>query len=615
MKAFLRGLGRGIDTVRTVLGRLFFLVFLAVIIYLLLSSPGTLRVPDQVALVLAPTGNIVEQQGPPGPAELLLGPAGMPNTPLPHLLRAIERAAADERIAALVLYLDELQGVSPSHLEALEEALLDFRESGKSIYAYGNYYGQAQYALAALADEVTLHPMGNLMLRGYGGNVLFFRELLERLHINAHVFRAGEFKAAAEPYTRMDLSEEARQDTEQLFEELWQRYIERVAEARDIEPGRLLEYANELPTLVVAAGGDMGVVALDSGLIDQLAGLDSFRQQMMERVGVRGETFAQIHYRDYLRATQRPQLPGPAQVAVLVAEGPIMPGEQARGTVGEYNMMALIRQARADEAVRAVVLRVNSPGGAMLASESIRNELSLLQAVGKPVVVSMGPVAASGGYWISATADQIWATPTTITGSIGVVGVVMTFEDSLAAIGVASDGVATAPLARQADPLSGMSESMRQIFQANIDDAYRRFINLVAEGRGLSPEEVESYAQGRSLTGRQAHAAGLVDELGDLPDAIQAAAELAGLTQWQTVYLQPPLSLAEQLLAQLMGSLDPTPVLNAVLGPQVSGLWRQLPWAQWQSLAEVVISSSSGQRLQPLLICETCLGWSSPMQR
>lgn len=308
-------------------------------------------------------------------------------------------------------------------------------------------------------------------------------------------------------------------------------------------------------------------------------------------------------------ATDRPQTPTNSQIAVLVAEGTIMSGDQPRGVIGEESTLALIRQARADDRVRALVLRVNTPGGDMLASESIRNELSLLQAQGKPVVVSMGGVAASGGYWISATADEIWASPVTITGSIGVIGMVPTFEDSLAAIGVASDGIGTTPLSRGADPFSGLSDEVKTIFQRNTEDSYRRFISLVAEGRGMSLDDVEALAQGRSLTGSQAYDAGLVDGLGEMNDAIASAAELAGLEQWQVVYLRRPMSFGEQLLEQALGSMESRPAIYNALGsamnPGLAAL-QQLP--VWRQVSDIMIPSmTQGSRLQQLLLCEFCL--------
>ncbi len=609
MKRIFRAIGRVIDGLRTLIGRLFFLVLLGVILYLVFSGPPTVRVPDQAVLVLAPTGMIVEQRSQPGFADAVLGPVALQNTVLQDLVDALERAADDQRIDSLVLNLDDMASINPASLETLESALMHFRDSGKPIYAWGAWYSQGHYALAAHADEILMHPMGNVILQGYGGNQLFFSELLDNLKVNVHVFRVGEFKAASEPYTRMDLSEEARLDNQQVVDALWERFVTRLAYARGLDETSILRYANELPELVNAAQGDMGRLAVDHGLVDELLGLDEFRSRMIARVGQQEGTFRQIHFRDYLFATDRPQRPFDQQIAVLVAEGTIMRGDQPRGIIGDESTVALIRQARADDRIKALVLRVNSPGGEMVASETIRNELSLLQAQGVPVIVSMGGLAASGGYWISATADEIWASPVTITGSIGVVGMVPTFEDSLAAIGVASDGVGTTPLSRGADPISGLSEPVRSIFQNNTEDSYRRFISLVAQGRGMTPAQVETLAQGRTLTGLQAYESGLVDGLGELNDAIVAAAQHAGLAQWQTVYLERPLSLAEQVLEQALGSMDSRPALRAALNFNVSPgahVLQQLP--AWRQVSELLLPDvAQGNRLRQLLICEFCL--------
>jgi len=609
MKGFFRGIGRVIDGLRTLIGRLLFLVVIGVVLYLLVSGPAKVRVPDQAALVLAPTGMIVEQRSQPGFGDALLGPAALQHTVLQDMLDALDRAADDKRINSLVLHLDDMAGISPANLETLEAALLRFRESDKPIYAWGSWYSQGQYAIAAHADEILMHPMGNLILQGYGGNQLFFSELLDNLKVNVHIFRVGDFKAASEPFTRMDLSDDARADNQQVVDALWARFVSRLASTRGTDESAILHYANELPALVESADGDMGRVALESGLIDSLVGRETFRSQMIARTGQQNGTFRQIHFRDYLFATDRPQAPANNQIAVLVAEGTIMSGDQPRGVIGERSTVELIRQARADDRIRALVLRVNTPGGDMLASESIRNELSLLQAQGKPVVVSMGGVAASGGYWISATADEIWASPVTITGSLGVIGIISTFEESLAAIGVSSDGIGTTPLSRGADPLSGLSESMISIFQRTTEDAYRRFVTLVAEGRGMSVDEVEALAQGRSLTGVQAYDAGLVDGLGELGDAIAAAATHAGIEQWQTVYLQRPMSFAEQLLEQALGSMESRPALSNAVGSGVApGLAALQTLPVWRQVSDVLLPAmTQGNRLQHLLLCEFCL--------
>ncbi len=606
MKGFFKGIGRGIDLLRTILGRLFFLLILGFILFAVFSGPARVTVPDTAALVLAPSGAIVETRGEPDLTTMLLGGAAIQNTLLQDLLDALDRAATDPRITSLVLHLDELLGISPAHMETLEEALLRFRErSGKPVHAYGAYYSQGQYALAAHADSVILHPMGNLMLQGYGGNQLYFRDLLENLSVNMHVFQAGEFKAAAEPWERMDMSQQARENNQQLVDELWARYVERLSAARDIPSERILAYANDFPQLVENSGGDLARVAVEQGLVDELADQESFRRQMMSRVGEHNGTFSQVHFRDYLLDTFDPMpVTSSNRIAVWTAEGTIVPGSQPGAVISEDRAMQLLREVRTDDAIRALVVRINSPGGGMLASEAIRSELARIQAEGRPVVVSMGATAASGGYWIASTADEIWASPTTITGSIGVVGLLPTFENALDRIGVGVDGVGTTSLSRGGDPLGGLSEEMEGILSRNIEDAYRRFIEVVADGRDLSVDEVEALAQGRVLSGSRALEVGLVDALGSLPEAMEAAAALAGVTDWQRHDLRPVRSMTEQLLLQLLENVDPTPAMRALTGLPFGNVGLE---PVWQPLLEVLSTRGSQPgRMQKMLICDGC---------
>jgi len=618
MRSVFLFLGRVIDTLRLWLGRLFFLLFFGFVLYLMFSGPAAVRVPAQSALVLAPTGVVAEQRATYTTADMLLGPV-MQSSVLDDLLSALDRAATDGRISALVLDVSDLQGISPAVLETLSDALLDFRETGKPIYAYGEYFSQAQYALVSYANNITLHPMGSLMITGYGGSQLFFRDLLERLRVNVHIFRVGEYKSMSEPFTRMDMSAEARADTQALLDALWERYLGRVSANRGLAPEVLQAYADEYAELLTAAGGDMARVAFEQGLIDNIAGRDSFRRQVAALVGVENGSFRQIHYRDYVRATVAAVPVSGDQVGVIVAQGTILPGSQPRGFIGADDLSGLIGQAQLDPAVKALVLRVDSPGGSPTASEEIRAALVQVQRAGKPVVVSMGGMAASGGYWISASADEIWASPATVTGSIGVVGVVPTFENALDGIGVGVDGVGTTVLSRGGDPLSGLNETMETVMQSSVDNTYARFLQLVADGRNMSTEEVDAIARGRVWTGEQAQAAGLVDGLGDLEQAIAAAASLADISQWQTVYISRPLSFGEQILAQMMDGLGGAQIMHQMQSgistlTGLDGIRNLLPGissaelVRWQSLTKLLWPQNhSSERMQMLMVCERCL--------
>jgi len=543
--------GRGLDALRVFLGRLVFLLLLLVVLGALFSGPATVRVPEGGLLVLNPRGAIVEQPVLLDPQSLLLGTSGVTATPLRDLLDALERAAADARIVGVVLDLDELTSATPVALESIGAALERVRESGKSLIAHGDYFSQAQYFLASHADTIYLHPMGQLMLPGYGGSQLFFASALERLGIRVHVFRVGTHKAAVEPFTLDAMSELSRANMQQLVDELWQRYLNTVAVNRGLSVEALRSYANDYPAHLQAVGGDTAQVALAHGLVDELVSLPQFRARLSALAGAAGGNPRTIGFTDFLAATDTLPLPAENEIGVIVAEGSIDMGEQPRGVIGADSLISLIRDARRDERVKAVVLRVDSPGGSALASELIRQELEQLQEAGKPLVVSMAGTAASGGYWISATADEIWAAPTTVTGSIGIFGLIPTLEDSLGRMGVFADGVSTTPLTR-ADVLTGMSEPMAAVFQASVEDGYRRFLQLVADGRNLSLEQVDAVAQGQVWSGTQAQAFGLVDNLGELDDAIAAAAQLAGVEAYEWRYIEKPLTPGEQFAQELI---------------------------------------------------------------
>jgi protease-4 len=544
-------LGRVLDALRVFIGRLFFLLFLIVLLSLVFSAPAGVQVPEDGLVILNPKGAIVEQPGLLDAQSLLLGSSEVTATPLRDVLDALDRAATDSRIRGVVLDLTELTAVSPASLETIGAALERYRGSGKALIAHGDYYSQAQYFLASWADTIYLHPMGQLMLPGYGGSQLYFASLLEKLGINVHIFRVGTHKAAVEPFSLDGMSDLSRANMQQLVDELWERYLNQVAVNREVTPEALRSYANDYPAHLLAVGGDTARVALEHGLVDELVSQPQFRARLSALAGASGGNPRTIGFQDFLLATHAPALPAESEIGVIVAEGTIDMGEQPRGAIGADSLVALIRDARRDERVKAVVLRVDSPGGSALASELIRQELEQLQEAGKPLVVSMGGTAASGGYWISAMADEIWASPATVTGSIGIFGMVPTLEEGLNRLGVFADGVSTTPLTR-ADPLTGMSEAMATVLQASVEDGYRRFLQLVSDGRNLSIEQVDTVAQGQIWSGSQALAFGLVDNLGELDDAIAAAARLAALDTYDWRYIEKPLTPGEQFTQELI---------------------------------------------------------------
>jgi protease IV len=590
IRRLFRGIGRGITTTRVFATNLLFVVIVFLVLMAVISGGAKLTVPDKGALVIAPEGTIVEQTTQSAPFEALLGGNDIAGeTRYQDLIDSLDAAKSDARIAVIVLDLEHLTGVSPAHLSGLGDALAAAKSAGKEIVSVGDYYTQGQYYLASFADTIYMHSMGQVLLTGFGSYQSYYKELLDKLKVRVHVFRVGAYKAAVEPYTRTDMSPEAREANRAMIDELWQDYIAKVAANRKQTVDQLNEYVLHYEDVLKAADGDMARAALEHGLVDALISRDEMRQRLIAKVGESEGTFRQIASNDYLRATRAVQARSSNEVGVVVASGMILPGEQPRGSVGADSLTELIRSARLDQNVKAVVLRVDSPGGAAISSEVIRQELEQLQTSGKPLVVSMAGVAASGGYWISATADEIWAAPTTVTGSIGIFGMVPTFEDSLASIGVTRDGVGSAPLAGGLDPFGGISEPMGNILQANVEAGYKRFLDLVSRGRDMLPEQVDKIGQGRVWTGRKAHELGLVDELGQLPDAIAAAAKRAGMTDYQVRFIEKPLSAREQLLQQIASSM---------------GFASVTQWTQWaRELSQLVRLDDP---LHTYALCDVC---------
>jgi len=545
------GISRTFAFARVTLANILVILVVVAVIAMFTAGPASVEVSDGTALLLEPAGDIVEQTGTQDPMLLLTG-GSLTQTKLGDILAAIDKARTDRRITALVLDASSLGYVAAAHLELIGDALTTFRESGKRLVAKGNYFGRDQYYLASFADTVAMHPMGEVMLNGYGRFRNYYAGLFDKLKVNVHVFRVGTYKSAVEPYTRSDMSEEAKRANQEMVDQMWARFVERVAANRELEATAIVAYADRYDELLRDADGDAGALALEYGLVDQLLGSDEMDDLLVELTSG-DEKFTRVAMGDYLDPVV-PPLFGKT-VAVVPASGTIMMGNQPRGTIGAKTLSGVLRDARDDESVGAVVLRIDSGGGSALASELVRQAVVDVQEHGKPVVASMGGVAASGGYWIAATADEIWAAPTTITGSIGIFGMFPTLEDTLGAVGVARDGVRTGPFVGALDPMSGIGEEMGRALQASIDNGYQRFINLVAEGRDMTPDEVDAIGQGRVWLGLQALDHGLVDSLGELDDAIARAAELAELENYQVKTMEKPLSTQERLLRELLDNV------------------------------------------------------------
>lgn len=582
LRRLFRFLGALVRIVRTLLSTALLLIFIAVLASLFGHDLKPL--PAHALLRIAPTGTLVEQRSYTDPRELL-GPGGgpAPETRVADLVEAIGAAATDTRIAGIVLELDELAGGGIDKLQTLGQALLTFRASGKPVIAIGDSYTQQQYYLASFADEIHLNPLGNVLLTGIGSYHLYFKEALDKLRINFHVFRVGTYKDAVEPFIGTGMSDASREHTAAWLAELWRAVTTGIESRRDLAAGAVDDYVNHPEAKLAVVNGDGSQLAQQSGLIDHV----STRPELLARLrGLAGKgdeerDYGHVDLREYLAHVKlRKPAAGQPKIGVLVASGVIYDGDQQAGAIGGDSLARLIRQTREKAVVKALVLRIDSPGGSAFAADLIRQELLATQAAGIPVVVSMGTVAASGGYWIAAEADEIWAEPTTITGSIGVFGMVPTFEDTLAAIGIHNDGVGTNPLAGALRIDRPLSDQAARLIQGSVDNIYQRFVGLVASGRGMDVAAVDRIAQGRVWTGRQAQERRLVDHLGGLDAAVAAAARRAGVENYQTVPIEPPLDLRERLLRQLMesGQLPEAriPVPAASLTARVGELLRLL---------------------------------------
>jgi len=553
-------LWRVVDVSRRIIFNLVFLFLVLLVIVSLFVAREDEEVPEEAALVLAPAGDIVEQLTYVPPAVVLfregVDEEQKDETLLRDLIEAVDLAREDARIKALVLDLDRMERAGLSKLQEIGAALDRFREGGKTIVACGDYYTQNQYYLAAHADEVYLHPLGGVLLTGYGIYRAYFKSALEKLLVQVHAFRVGTFKSALEPFLRDDMSPEAREANLAWLNVLWQAFKEDVAGRRRLPAAAIDDYINGIVEHLDEVGGDMGRLAVEKGLVDGLKTRDQVRQRLVELVGEgeEGQGYRQIRFDRYLRlARPSPELAGLLEdkVGVIVARGVIVNGKQPAGTIGGDSMAELLRRAREDEDIGAVVLRVDSGGGSAFAAEIVRQEVELTRSAGKPVVVSMSSVAASGGYWLAVAADEIWAAPTTITGAIGIYGAIPTFEKSLDALGIHADGVGTTELAGGFDLRRPLHPLVAGAMQQVVERGYRRFVELVAAGRGMSPEAVEEIARGRAWAGETALELGLVDGLGGMQEAIEAAARLAGLDEYEVVYVEKPLTPREQLLRML----------------------------------------------------------------
>ena len=466
---------------------------------------------------------------------------------------AVRQAKTDKNITGIVLDLRDFAGGDQPSLQYLGKSLREFRDAGKPIYAIGDSYSQAQYYIASYATKIYLSPQGTVDLHGFATNGLYYKSLLEKLKVNSHVFRVGTYKSAVEPFLRDDMSPEARDADGRWIGQLWQNYLNTVSANRQITPDQLFPGAAGVISGLQAVDGDTAKYALNAKLVDVLDSRAAADQELVKTFGwdKANNDYRNVSIYDY--TVKQPQQDQDGNIAVIFASGAIMDGEETAGNVGGDTTASQIRDARLDPKIKAIVLRVNSPGGSVSASEAIREELAAAHDAGKPVVVSMGGMAASGGYWISTPADYIVAAPSTLTGSIGIFGVINTVENSLSSIGVHTDGVATSPLADVATT-KALPTEVQQLMQLTIENGYRNFVGLVAKSRHKTPEQINDIAQGHVWTGSDAKANGLVDALGDFDDAVAKAAELAKVAKPQLSWYQDDPGMIDLLLNQMNAS-------------------------------------------------------------
>lgn len=536
-------------------------ILLAVIVAL--SPAATTTVPQRTALVVRLDGALVEQHSAADPLALVGNSAGIiPETLMRDVIKGIDRAGKDKRVKALVLELDGFYGAGPGALETVASAIKRFRETGKPVYAYGRYYTEPQYYLASLADEIWLHPMGGVLLRGYGQYNVYLKDALDRLKVTVNVFQAGRYKSYVEPYTRSGMSDDARVSLQTLYDGLWSKYVQDVNTARKNRGLDLNAAINAAADGIVENGGDLAAYAVQQKVVDKLGTYAEFVKQMSALVG-EGEDrdglpgYKQIELSAYLNATSDQDKKSGNAVGVIYVNGEIVDGEAPIGMAGGDTVARLIRQAMKENSIKALVVRVDSPGGSATAAEAIREALLQARLKGLPVITSMGSVAASGGYWVAAGTDEIWAEPSTITGSIGVFGILPTFERTLDSIGIRSDGIGTTPLSDIGDLTRPLSPEANRIVQSTVESTYKRFLGIVSQNRNISIDAANDAGQGRPWSGATARQLKLVDHLGGLNEAVAAAARRAGLKSYRVVHMDPDEPWAGFLTRKLFGMAQP----------------------------------------------------------
>ena len=554
---FALGVWHFVNGSRKVFLNVLFLLFVYVV-YLAFQPAETFRLKPNSTLVIRPYGNVVEQYTTTALDRALEEATGQESseTRLRDMLEAIHRAAGDSDISQLVIDPNYLRGVGLASLNDLAGALEAFRSTGKPVVALAGFLGQNQYYLASLADEIWLNPNGTIWIDGYSSYRQFYREGLEKLAVEINLFRVGKYKSAMEPYIRDDMSEEAKEAGKFWLNDLWQQYLEAIAKNRGLILKSLQESIDDLPNQIESMDGNFAQYALNLGLVDRLMTAPQARQELARRgtPDQAGDSYRAVGMQDYLDLTESQKaFSNDKRIAIVVAEGEIVSGNHPAGRIGSISTAEQLRRAARDEKVAAVVLRINSPGGDAYASEVLRLELQQVRDSGKTVVISMGNVAASGGYWMAMAADEVWASPATITGSIGVFGMLPTFGATLDKVGVHTDGFGTTEMAGKLRLDMPLDPGVARVFQSSTERIYKQFITLVSGARGKSFEEIDELAQGRVWSGEQAVERGLVDKTGTFQDAIKASARIAGLgDSYKIEWIEPEKTTIDQFVVDFM---------------------------------------------------------------
>jgi len=561
-----RWVGRFLTSVRTWTLNIVFLVLIFFIISAI-SSQGTKnagRVSTSGILVLTLSGDIVEEKQSSDPLSKALneklGLNSLPTeTLLQDILDAINTAGKDDNVVSILLDLSNLGSVGLNQLQLIGQALNDFKENDKLIIAAEDFYPQKAYYLASYADEVYLNPMGGVDLHGIGTFRLFFKDAIDKLKVNYNVFRVGSFKSAMEPVMRNSMSAEAKTQNMTWLTVLWDTISNDIIRERKLDAKAIENYTENIPSELATAGGDTARLALDSGLVDGLKTREELRSYLVQISGDDGKGgFQQISFNNYINSISRSYnnngLEEPS-VGIIVAQGPILNGKQPIGAIGGDSLAESIRTAREDANINALVLRIVSGGGSVFASEVIRQEVLEFKKTGKPIVISMGSMAASGGYWIAADADEIWASPVTLTGSIGIFAAIPTFEESLSSMGIYNDGVGTTSLAASLNITRPISPLLKETISISLHHGYDQFLNIVSAGRSIDKNEIAKVAEGRVFDGKTAKDLGLVDKLGNMDDAIKSAASLAGLSEYSARYIRKPMTVKDEIMQLFSGKI------------------------------------------------------------